>query len=65
MPDQTLYTIWVEMDDDTSGAPRRDLLCPLNGVRPCGWTESGWRFDHLPGVLILELGWTEIAQRGM
>ena len=33
----------------------------LFGVRPCGWTESSWRFDRLAGVLILELRWAEIA----
>jgi hypothetical protein len=34
---------------------------PLSGVRPCGWTESSRDFDRLAGVLILELGWAEIA----
>jgi hypothetical protein len=34
---------------------------PICGVRPCGWTELSQHFDRLPGVLILELGWTEIT----
>ena len=34
---------------------------PDSGVRPCGWTKSSWRFDRLPGVLILELRRAEIA----
>ena len=34
---------------------------PGNGVRPCGWTKSSWRFDRLPGVLILELRRAEVA----
>jgi hypothetical protein len=34
---------------------------PLVGVRPCGWTESSWRFDRLPGALILELSWTQVT----
>jgi hypothetical protein len=39
---------------------RRAILTHF-GVRPCGWTESSWRFDRLAGVLILELRWAEIA----
>ena len=31
------------------------------GVRPCGWTKSSCRFDRLPSVLILKLGWTEVT----
>ncbi len=27
--------------------------------------KSGGSFDHQPGVLLLELGWAEIAQSGM
>jgi hypothetical protein len=33
----------------------RAFLTAVSGVRPYGWTESSWRFDRLPGVLILEL----------
>ena len=49
----------------------RDLLeigrqkRPELGVRPCGWTESSQHFDRLAGVLILKLGWTQVAQSGM
>jgi hypothetical protein len=36
---------------------------PSTGVRPCGWTGSGGRFDRLPGVVILELRGAEISER--
>jgi hypothetical protein len=32
---------------------------------PCGWTKSSWRFDRLPGVLVLKLRRAEIAKRWM
>jgi hypothetical protein len=37
--------------------------CHKGGVRP--WNRTGLRggFDRLPGVVILELRWAEIAER--
>ena len=34
-----------------------------DGVRPFQWTSSGDRFDHLPGVLVLEQRGAEVAER--
>jgi hypothetical protein len=48
------------MADDIEGQ-----MCGRYGVRPCGWTVSGCGFDCLPGVVILELHWAEIAECGM
>ena len=36
-----------------------------SGVRPLEWTGSGCGFDRLPGVLILELRWAQVAKRGV
>ncbi len=41
---------------------RRVEKGPRIGVRPCGWTESSARFDHVLGVLILKLHRAEIAE---
>jgi hypothetical protein len=64
-----LVAVMVGDDTDTTSftlfgvvvtvKPRRTFHA--SGVRPCGWTESSWRFDRLAGVLILELRWAEIA----
>jgi hypothetical protein len=35
---------------------------PNVGVTPEGWTASGWSFDQLAGVVILELNGTAIAR---
>src|ERR1700733_5746948 len=44
-----------------SARKKDPLLECAPGVRPCGWTKSSWRFDPLPGVLILELGWADVT----
>jgi hypothetical protein len=36
-------------------------LAIMPGVRPAGGQKSSGHFDRLPGVLILELGWAELA----
>jgi len=36
---------------------------PLFGVRPWKRTGLRGRFDRLPGVVILELRWAEVAER--
>jgi hypothetical protein len=40
-----------------------DISAHITGVRP--WNRTGLRggFDRLPGVVILELRWAEIAER--
>ena len=35
---------------------------PIFGVRPWRRTDSGCCFDHLPGVVVLELGGAQIAE---
>jgi len=37
-------------------------LAPGFGVRPWRRTDSGCCFDHLPGVVVLELGGAQIAE---
>src|SRR5579859_5037646 len=34
---------------NTSKVAMLSNIGPGDGVRPCGWTESSWRFDRLPG----------------
>ena len=43
----------------------RGRYLPLSGVRPCSWTGSRDGFDPLPGVVILELRGTQVAERGV
>jgi hypothetical protein len=38
---------------------------PTVGVRPWSRTESGRCFDRLPGVVVLELGGAQVAERGV
>jgi hypothetical protein len=40
----------------------RVLIWPLTGVGPSGRTGSGYWIDHLPGVLLLKLDRTDIAE---
>ena len=44
--------------------PRYDCgqKTPSIGVRPWRRTDSGCCFDHLPGVVVLELGGAQIAE---
>jgi len=41
----------------------RRYLDPSRGVRPWNRTGLRGRFDRLPGVVILELRWAEVAER--
>ena len=56
-------------DGDVAAGPRILSIGaqkgPTSGVRPLEWTGSGCGFDRLPGVLILELRWAQITERGV
>jgi hypothetical protein len=57
----TYEVVLMNKDRAKDKAPR-DIFWPRNGVGPSGRTESGRWIDRLPGVLILELHWAEIAE---
>ena len=54
-------------------APDRAAASPISllrqrgrpHMRPSGWTVSGYWFDRLLGVLVLELYWAQISERGV
>jgi Family of unknown function (DUF6130) len=48
--------------DDASWVWADAIGNPIIGVRPWDRTDSGWCFDHLPGVVVLELGGAQIAE---
>jgi predicted outer membrane protein len=60
--DQADIAYMVQDHEKDIAASRKEAQSGQDpGVRSCGWTKSSGCFARVPGVLILELRWAEIA----